>query len=68
MWQGRPFKPKESGAPLTVPQEVPLATEARAGERAVFDAHVEERITREEVCTFRCCYCIQGSDSTLRVC
>ena len=49
MWDGRPFEPRESGAPLTVPDDVELATEERAGERAEFDRGVAERMRAEEV-------------------
>lgn len=49
MWQGVPFKPKEAEANLTVPEPVQLATEARAQERQVFDALVQEKNALIEV-------------------
>ncbi|KAG2427523.1 hypothetical protein HYH02_014569 [Chlamydomonas schloesseri] len=49
MWKGAPFRPHDSGAVLTVPEEVPLATSARAAEREVFDRAVQEKWKEAEV-------------------
>jgi hypothetical protein len=49
MWAGRPYAPRESDAPLTVPDDVELATEARAADRDVFDAAVAASMAAQEV-------------------
>lgn len=54
MWQGMPFKPHESDAPLTAPSEPCLATIARANERHAFDQQVEERWKAIEVSVVCC--------------
>ncbi|KAF5835709.1 hypothetical protein DUNSADRAFT_6988 [Dunaliella salina] len=43
MWNGVPFRPRESEAPLTAPSEFALATIARASERQAFDQQIEEK-------------------------
>eukprot|EP00878_Enallax_costatus_P026954 GHUV01028970.1.p1 GENE.GHUV01028970.1~~GHUV01028970.1.p1 ORF type:complete len:303 (+),score=94.75 GHUV01028970.1:1185-2093(+) len=48
MHLGGPFAVHESEVPLTVPVDPHLATEERAVERHDFDAHVTEKIRREE--------------------
>lgn len=58
MHTGAPFTVHESEAPLTVPDDLHLATEDRAVERNVFDAQVAEKIRQDEVCPPRpeqCC-------------
>ena len=49
MWKGAPFRVHDSGAVLTVPEEVHLATSARAVEREVFNRTVEEKWKETEV-------------------
>ncbi|KAG2427055.1 hypothetical protein HXX76_012571 [Chlamydomonas incerta] len=49
MWKGAPFRVHDSGAVLTVPEEVPLHTSARAAERDVFNRAVEEKWKEAEV-------------------
>jgi hypothetical protein len=39
----------ESDAPLTVPEDLQLATDSRAVERADFDAHMTAKMQQEEV-------------------
>lgn len=59
MWNGLPFRPHESDAPLTAPTEFALATIARASERHAFDQHMEEKWRAIEVCEFVCvCVCL----------
>ncbi|KAI8468424.1 MAG: hypothetical protein J3K34DRAFT_11810 [Monoraphidium minutum] len=48
VWAGRPFAVHESDAPLTVPDDVALATEGRAGERGEFDCAVAEKMRAQE--------------------
>jgi hypothetical protein len=43
MWDGKPFQPQPSDAPLTMPGDVNLATDARACEREEFDEHIKEK-------------------------
>eukprot|EP00983_Pelagomonas_calceolata_P125113 1161182-Pelagomonas_calceolata.AAC.15 len=49
MWNGVPFRPRESEAPLTAPSEFALATIARASERQAFDQQIEEKWRAIEV-------------------
>ncbi len=42
------YRVHESDRPLTVPEELELATDARAAERAVFDQAVGEKIRLNE--------------------
>jgi hypothetical protein len=49
MWVGRPYVPKPSDKALTVPDEVHLATEDRAPERAAFDDAVQQKLKEQEV-------------------
>lgn len=49
MWAGKPFTVHESDAPLTVPDDVHLATEDRAEDREEFDKAVAEKIKAQEV-------------------
>jgi hypothetical protein len=46
---GGPFVVHESDAPLTVPEDLQLATDSRAVERADFDAHMAAKMQQEEV-------------------
>lgn len=46
---GGPFMVHESDAPLTVPLDPHLGTEARAAERHEFDAHVADKMLQAEV-------------------
>ncbi|GBF91123.1 hypothetical protein Rsub_04792 [Raphidocelis subcapitata] len=46
--EGRPVEVRPSDAPLTVPVDPELATEARAVDRGEFDAGVAERMVQEE--------------------
>jgi hypothetical protein len=49
MWAGRPYQPAPSDHPLTQPEDPGLETEARATERAAFDAAVQEKLQKAEV-------------------
>jgi hypothetical protein len=49
MWAGKPFAVHESDAPLTVPDDVVLATEERAEDRGEFDRAVADKMRAEEV-------------------
>ena len=49
MWDGQPFQPQPSDAPLTMPSDVHLATDTRAHEREEFDEHIKEKWQQIEV-------------------
>jgi hypothetical protein len=49
MWAGKPFSVHESDAPLTVPDDVVLATEERAAPREEFDRTVADKMRAQEV-------------------
>jgi hypothetical protein len=49
MWAGRPYQPAPSDHPLTQPEDPGLETEARAAERATFDAAMQEKLQKAEV-------------------
>ncbi len=51
MWQGNPYVVHDSDAPLTVPEDPHLATEARAPVREEFDHAVAEKMAAQEVRT-----------------
>ena len=50
MPRGAPMQMYPSELPLTVPEDVHLATDARAGERHQFDHMMEEKLRAQEVC------------------
>lgn len=49
MWNGLPFRPRESDAPLTAPSQFKLATNARASERQAYDRTIEQKWKAIEV-------------------
>jgi hypothetical protein len=52
---GGPFVVHESDAHLTVPEDLQLATDTRAFQRAEFDAHMAAKMQQEEVRALEFC-------------